>query len=319
MNYGIRAKKQNYATDADQAELNALLDLTASIDSGIDDDKIAGTLYDEIEEIEGGSSEEDWMKEDQGKDLIVGEIAEHIEWRIDTLKDMYPFEYKENHLTLKESPSPVYLFCLCVSMIQNVSRGENRKLASFFEILSGKLFTKFFSAHAKHMHTGWPRSEQNPKNYKELSIKLRNNISSKTKEWSWQIENGLEENDAKWIKDCGVDFVTWVDFLDNRDGRLFALGQCACGNDWPTKFNDIKITKLAQWFHPLTYIECIKVFSTPYVLVDEMLKEASNDAGVVFDRIRLTIAFERFKEHFNDVTPQLNEFIEFCKNQKRAL
>ncbi|MEX5486226.1 hypothetical protein IC611_12745 [Proteus mirabilis] len=47
-----------------------------------------------------------------------------------------------------------------------------------------------------------------------------------------------------------------------------------------------------------------------------MLKEASNDAGVVFDRIRLTIAFERFKDHFNDVTPQLNEFIEFCKNQK---
>ncbi|MDM3782504.1 hypothetical protein [Proteus mirabilis] len=100
MNYGIRAKKQNYATDADQAELNALLDLTASIDSGIDDDKIAGTLYDEIDEIDDGSSEEDWMKEDQGKDLIVGEIAEHIEWRIDTLQDMYPFEYKENHLML---------------------------------------------------------------------------------------------------------------------------------------------------------------------------------------------------------------------------
>lgn len=308
---------QSFATDADQAELNALLDINATIDSGIEDDKIAGTIYDEMDEIDG-QFEEDWMKEDQGKDILVGQIAEQIQWRASILKDVYPFEYKANHLTLKKSPSPVYLFCLCVSMINNLTKGDNVRLPRYFEIMAGRLFTKFLSAHAKHMHTGWPRSEGNPISYKELAVKLNSLISSDTKEWSWRVENGLKDEDAVRIKDCGVDFVTWVDFLDGRDGRLFALGQCACGNDWPTKFNDIKIEKLTPWFHPLTYIKCVKVFSTPYVLVDEMLREASAEAGIVFDRVRLAIAHDRFKDDFDDMQNDLNLLIDFCKQLKKA-
>ncbi len=113
-------------------------------------------------------------------------------------------------------------------------------------------------------------------------------------------------------------FVTWVDFLDGRDGRLFALGQCACGNDWPTKFQDIKIERLTPWFHPLTYIKCVKVFSTPYVLVDEMIREASAEAGIIFDRVRLTIAYERFKDEFGDMQDELDALITFCKELKKA-
>lgn len=317
MNYGLRSKMQGFATDADQAEFNALLDVNAAIDSGIEDDKIAGTIYDELEELDG-HFEEDWMKEDQGKDILVGQIAEHIQWRSNILKDVYPFEYKANHLTLKDSPSPVYLFCLCVSMINNLTKGDNVRLPRYFEVMAGRLFTKFLSAHAKHMHTGWPRSTGNPTSYKELANKLNCLISPNTKEWSWRVENGLKDEDALRIKDCGVDFVTWVDFLDGRDGRLFALGQCACGNDWPTKFNDIKIERLTPWFHPLTYIKCVKVFSTPYILVDEMIREASSEAGIIFDRVRLAIAHDRFKEEFDDMHEDLNALIDFCKNLKKA-
>ncbi|MDK3079938.1 MULTISPECIES: hypothetical protein [Enterobacteriaceae] len=308
---------QGFATDADQAEFNALLDVNAAIDSGIEDDKIAGTIYDELEELDG-HFEEDWMKEDQGKDILVGQIAEQIQWRSNILKDVYPFEYKANHLTLKDSPSPVYLFCLCVSMINNLTKGDNVRLPRYFEVMAGRLFTKFLSAHAKHMHTGWPRSTGNPTSYKELANKLNCLISPNTKEWSWRVENGLKDEDALRIKDCGVDFVTWVDFLDGRDGRLFALGQCACGNDWPTKFNDIKIERLTPWFHPLTYIKCVKVFSTPYILVDEMIREASSEAGIIFDRVRLAIAHDRFKEEFDDMHEDLNALIDFCKNLKKA-
>jgi len=317
VNYGLRSKMQSFATDADQAELNALLDINATIDSGIEDDKIAGTIYDELDEFDG-QFEEDWMKEDQGKDILVGQIAEQIQWRANILKDAYPFEYKENHLTLKKSPSSVYLFCLCVSMINNLTKGDNVRLPRYFEVMAGRLFTKFLSTHAKHMHTGWPRSDGNPTSYKELAKKLKGLISSNTKEWAWRAENGLKDEDALRIKDCGVDFVTWVDFLDGRDGRLFALGQCACGNDWPTKYNDIRIEKLSPWFHPLTYIKCVKVFSTPHILVDEMLREASAEAGIVFDRIRLTIAHDRFKDDLDDMQKDLNILIDFCKKLKKA-
>ncbi|WP_237930470.1 hypothetical protein [Buttiauxella sp. S19-1] len=315
MSYGLRSKLQRFSSDADQAEFNALLDMNAAIDSAIEDDKIAGTIYDEMDELENFSDEE-WMREDQGKDELVGQVAEHIQWRQDILKDFYPFEYQGNHLTLKENPSPVYLFCLCVSLANNLTSGDNVKLPRYFELMAGKLFTKFFSSHAKHLHTGWPRSDGNPKSYKELAEKLNKSISSNTIEWSWKVQHGLKDEDAIRIKDCGVDFVSWVDFLDERDGRLFALGQCACGNDWPTKFNDIKIAKLNPWFHPLTFTKCIKVFSTPYILVNEMMREASSEAGVVFDRVRLTIAYEKFKSEFLDMPHDLNGLIDLCKNSK---
>lgn len=55
MNYGLRSKMQGFATDADQAEFNALLDVSATIDSGIEDDKIAGTIYDELGKVRTSS------------------------------------------------------------------------------------------------------------------------------------------------------------------------------------------------------------------------------------------------------------------------
>ncbi|RQM36837.1 hypothetical protein [Erwinia psidii] len=315
MNYGQRNRIQMYSTDADQAEFNALLDYNASIDSGIEDDRIAGSIQDEIDDLDGPQDEE-WMIKDHGKDIIVGKIAEHIEWRSLLLEDYYPFEYKDNHLTLKDDPSIVYLFCLCISVFGDLTKGDNVKLPRKFELIAGELFTKFFSPNAKHMHTGWPRSDGNPTSYIELAQKLNKSISESTFEWKWRTEHGLTDNDAVKIKDSGVDFVSWIDFLDRRDGRLFALGQCACGNDWPTKFNDIKLKALQQWFHPLTYIDCVKVFSTPYILVDEMVKLASTEAGIVFDRIRMTIAYEKYKNDFLTLQDDIMELIEYCKAKK---
>ena len=38
----------------------------------------------------------------------------------------------------------------------------------------------------------------------------------------------------------------------------------------------------------------VRAFATPYLLADELLREATSQAGVVFDRVRLTILAERY-------------------------
>ncbi|PLD02591.1 hypothetical protein, partial [Klebsiella pneumoniae] len=58
--------------------------------------------------------------------------------------------------------------------------------------------------------------------------------------------------------------------------------------------------------------QVIKVFTTPFVLCDGMLKTASEDAGIVLDRIRLTIIHEKYLDEFVKMDEELKEIIEYC-------
>ena len=49
-----------------------------------------------------------------------------------------------------------------------------------------------------------------------------------------------------------------------------------------------------------------------------MIREASAEAGIIFDRVRLTIAYERFKDEFGDMQDELDALITFCKELKKA-
>ncbi|WP_210452337.1 hypothetical protein [Pantoea ananatis] len=316
MRFGDRNKLQGFSKDADQVEFNALIRSAANIDSGLEDEKIAGTFDDEIEELGLDHNAESWATNDQAQDILVGDIAEHIVWRQKKLGDLYPFDYSENHLRLKDDFSKVYIFCLCISMAKNLTKKTNARLPRYFEIIAGDIFTKFISPHARHLHTGWPRSTGNPKSFHKMAKKLRNKISKDTFEWYWQSQGGLKNADASLIKDCGVDFVTWIDFLDGRDGRFFALGQCACGHDWRTKYKDISDKKLNHWFNPISYIDFVKVFTTPHILVDEMMKEVSEEAGITFDRIRLTLAYHKYIGKFDYMNDNFLNLIDFCKKNE---
>ncbi|HCI6059303.1 TPA: hypothetical protein NPQ01_001148 [Klebsiella variicola subsp. variicola] len=314
---GDKNRYQKICTDADEVEFSALLEKFSTIDNAIADEQIAGTLEDEIlddenQDDELKNSEEEWMIEDRGKDNIISDVAEELQRRARILKGNYPFIYEDNHLRLKKTYPLSYILCLCISMAENITEGKNTRLPRFFEIFAGAIFTRFFGEEAKHMHTGWPRSHKNPKEFQKLFKKLKRLINFRTLEWHWMPQAGLTNGDAGPIKDGGVDFVSWKHFFDGRDGLLFALGQCACGNNWNTKFSDINIKRLQNFFHPLSYVSCVKVFTTPFVLCDGMLKTASEDAGIVLDRIRLTIIHEKYLDEFVKMDEELKEIIEYC-------
>lgn len=97
--------------------------------------------------------------------------------------------------------------------------------------------------------------------------------------------------DPTHVKDEGCDFVVWLDASDGRkSGQLFVLGQCACGNNWQDKWGDLKVEALQRWFNPLSLVPPVRSLATPRHVADELLREASREAGIVFDRSRLVLA-----------------------------
>ena len=47
---------------------------------------------------------------------------------------------------------------------------------------------------------------------------------------------------------------------------------------------------LQRWFNPLSLLAPVKSLATPRHVVDGLLREASREAGIVFDRSRLVLA-----------------------------
>lgn len=49
---------------------------------------------------------------------------------------------------------------------------------------------------------------------------------------------------------------------------------------------------LQRWFNPLSLVDPVKSFATPRHVADDLLREASREAGIVFDRSRLVLTAE---------------------------
>ena len=140
-------------------------------------------------------------------------------------------------------------------------------------------------AHSHHL--GWPRDDDGQSSTFRDAIAP---VHEQTREWHWGPDSDLPQNPSvKDVKDGGLDLLAWK-MMDDREGSLFFLGNCACGENWHTKFGDTDPDDLAKWFNPMTLVRPpVRLFFTPYHVVDPMTREASRQAGVVLDRIRLTL------------------------------
>ena len=269
------------SSDADQVELEALANGQAVIDSGVEDDLVAGVLDDlAVGSISPADSEE-WQRSDLTRDDSVGFIHEELAMRSDLLGRAYPFDLDQGTLIYaKDRHSPVYEFLLSASSSKFVS-GRYAQLPRTFERVATRLVTAYFGANAKGMHIGWPRDGNT--SFKTAAAQLH----SCTGEWHWGPEEGLDPVD---VKDQGCDFVVWLRPSDGREiGQLFVLGQCACGNNWQNKCAELDIKCMERWFNPLSTVEPVRAFATSRHVDDDHLREASRKAGLLFDRARLVL------------------------------
>jgi hypothetical protein len=303
--YETRHRDQRNANNADQTEFTAFRFGRASVEAGISDEIIAGALDDYDPSSGLGLELEPWNKSDLELEAAAGTTMEHITRRMELMGDSYPFVLEGNTLRYKASDTLVYEFCLAISNAPSITKGDFVKLPRTFEQASSKISRAVLGEKAKVLHVGWPRTHLNQRRFKEVMTEL----NSLTNEWKWAPRTDLPDDpDPTTVKDEGIDFVTWRPFPDKRAAQLFLLGQCACGNDWTNKFDDTNINKLSKWFHPMTYIPPIRAFCTPFCVTDSLLIDASEQAGLVLDRIRLALLAQELAE----VEPGIFEDLDFC-------
>lgn len=293
---------QKVIEDADQTELEALFNSSAPIDAGIADDKHASAL-DSLDLI--GTDSADWATKDAELDNLSSDLSTEINYRSSLLNENYPFIINGSNVKVRfEKTNLFYIFCLIISRSKlKAKKGEtayNQRMARLFERITMKLIQKSLGEHAYSHHFGFPRED---------GIGIVDAMNQLRPQLDLEYEmnvNLLDYNvqDLGYQKDLGVDQIIWVKRPDLRKhSHLFLLGQCACGQDYDQKYNDIDLNKLDGYFRPFTYVTPVKMMSIPFILSDAEMRRVSNRAGWLFDRVSLSalyMKYEDIKEEFSD-------------------
>lgn len=294
--YERRHQTQRLAGDADQTELDALYTGQAIFDQGLYDEAIADAMDDFRPDETNGTPE--WALQDLQQDDAVGGLIEVIQRREELLENRYPFRRFGNALKYHPSSTLVYEFCLLAS---TTAERDNPELARTFERLATLLCRRYLGPEGRAEHIGWPRDSQ-PRFRNAF-----NTLHEQSGEWVWSPAQGLPDNpQPRDVKDEGLDFAAWIHHIDGRPGHLFLLGQCACGDNWPNKLTELNLERLGRWFHPLCHVPATRAFCTPFHITDQRLIEASTQAGIVFDRIRLTLLAETATGNIKQALAELN-------------
>lgn len=291
--YKNRQLARRIATNADQSEIKAIQKGSALAEDGFYDDKVSGATDDYANDDLGDISA--WQKHDLELDSAAGDILNEITRRKDLMGESYPFQIAGAQLTYTPSRSGFYEYCLAICSAPSITSGEYVNLPRRFERVSAYLVQCFLGDNSAHMHVGTPRDSDIGSKFFDAMKKLH----EATQEWVWNSMKGLPD-EIESTGDEGLDFVVWKNTPDGRAGKLFVIGQCACGDDWNDKFHDLTLERIGRWFHPYTYVPPVRAFTIPYHLSDMNLLDATNQAGLVFDRARLTLIAEKIAAETED-------------------
>lgn len=271
--------------NADEAELEAIKYGTTPIDTGVVDDVMADEHYSDFNE-----SGAHWEEEDAALEQAVGPVIDEVDRRLSLGGEFYPFQRQGNTLTYTPSKTKVYESCLVTSLQKDLSRSPFNLLTLNFELICTEISRLYLGGEAESFRAGWPPNGDRPKNFRALMHALH----ERTGEFHWQPKFEIDDDDPlHHIKDEGLDFVAWKHFPDNRAGHIFLLGQCACGQDWETKFTDLEHNRLTQWLNPVTWVDYVRSFAVPHHIPGhQIFSHVCSRAGLTFDRLRLSIIAE---------------------------
>ena len=307
--YARRHEMQRLAGIADKAEIHAMRYGSAVVDDGLVSERIAAADDDSPPEVGNRAS---WHQMDLDQEGRSGGARDNVQRRAELLGNRYPFALP--YLQYSPSDSLVYEFCLAICNAPNLTSGEYKHLPRVFERLSCVLAETYIGLGADSQHLGWPRDKGGRTGTFQKAIAP---IYKKTQEWAWSPEVKLPQNPTvKDVKDGGLDLLAWKK-IDDRSGSLFFLGHCACGDNWQTKFHDANPMELSKWFNPMTLASPpVRLFFTPYHVVDAVIREASRVAGIVLDRVRLTLLAEQSTDLRKDkwLRRRLRELVELVSD-----
>jgi len=309
--YKRRHADQRSMADADQAEFLALKSGAALVDEGVYDDLVAGAM-DDFEHLPDEAIHEEWHGRDLAEDGGTGKIQELVEQRVALLGELYPFRLEGNRLVYVTGSSGMYEFLLAASVRRDISSKPFNRIPQVFERAISVISEGLLGPGAKSLHVGSPRDEVVGKSFKAAFEKLH----ELTGEWPWRPLEYLPPEGPPGGDD-GLDFVAWLSSNDNRPGRLFLIGQCACGDDWVDKLDELTLERIGAWTGHGWQVKPIKIFATPHVLAGGHFVRDQQRAGLIQDRVRLC-RLEDARRDTNVLAPFKDEMLELTKLVLRA-
>ena len=90
------------------------------------------------------------------------------------------------------------------------------------------------------------------------------------------------------MKDASLDVVGWRQFPDGSPSQLLVFGQCATGDNWPDKLNELQPLKWCQlWLAEIPAVVPVAAFFLPRRVESANQRRARVLGGVFFDRCRV--------------------------------
>lgn len=121
---------------------------------------------------------------------------------------------------------------------------------------------------------------------------------------------GLRTKKTLNKKDDHVDLVGWKDFKDRHESKFILFGQCATGEDWPSKVCELQPYPFCgHWMIESMVSPLGRSFYIPHRIPyrEEWIHHARN-AGILFDRCR--VAYWAWKD--NNSILNDSRFIDWC-------
>lgn len=278
------------ATNADEAEWQAVLNGIAHVSAGTTDEAMA-----EAGDEFAPASAEALLKDDvlQGQEMLQearqGSVFELLVERKKLLGAAYPFDIDGTSLIYRPAAVPIYELLLGICKSPSLTQAPYYELPRLFENLSVLAGRGYVGPQAQGYRMGWPRPTTMAR-FKAAIGDLRIKSGDFESEWQWEPAEHLPEDPSpKFVKEEGLDVVIWSCWPDGRTGQLYLLGQCACGEDWLTKTKELDLDDFGQWFR-LPRVRPVRSFFTPRYAVKSILNDMTFKAGLVFDRVRMVSA-----------------------------
>lgn len=165
-----------------------------------------------------------------------------------------------------------YLMCLTLSLF---GVPKNTQLpGKLFERIAREAVKNYL--HGEAVVFGWP--------FEKVDDIDEPAIMQMVKQLAATLCEKFYETPASKFKDRGLDVVGWTPHLDKRSSQIVILLQCAAGHNWVGKL-PVPFKAWCQYIHWAS--NPITGFAVPCVITERDWHEASNDKGILFDRIRI--------------------------------
>ena len=295
---------------ADWLELRALADRdqNASRQDLVAELRRNGTVdaYDEGSVLDTDVYADELGRTDDAADIVVdsrGELTESIaESALDEVANRaraaqsgYVYEVYDDYIQLKPTidvGASTYIFQLLLSTL-GPREADEAKLHPDrqFELICVQALQSYLGTTAKTrgFRFGWPREEP----YSNFAQAVSHIISLIGEGGAFKADDL-----ARASKDDKLDVIVSIPFDDDAASQLIAFGQCATGADWESKLSELYDPgKWCQrWMTEPPLVSPIKTFFVPHCIHYGRWKGASLQAGILFERCRISSKFARLDD-----------------------